>query len=290
MDKIRLNKLIADSGYCSRRQADIYIEQGCVTVNNIDCLQQGAMVSPTDHIEVDGESIVRKTKRVYIALNKPSGVTCTTDRKDKTNIIDFVGHKERIFPIGRLDKLSQGLIFLTNDGDIVNKILRGGNAHQKEYIVTVDRTVTDEFLHRMGSGVRLDQHTKTLPCFIIRGSAAEQFRITLTQGLNRQIRRMCEALNYNVHKLQRVRIMNITLKGLPEGQWRYLTDTEIRDINSMVEGSVGTQEASVVERHKKPSAHPKAASTQGGRKPKASLKKPVSSKGSYSQYRKKAKH
>lgn len=243
MEKIRLNKFISDSGYCSRREADAYIEQGRVTVNMKDCNEKGAMILPTDKVEVDGELIKRATNRIYIALNKPSGVTCTTDREDKTNIVDFVGHKERIFPIGRLDKLSQGLIFMTNDGDIVNKILRAGNSHEKEYIVHVDKPVTEEFLKKMSSGVRLDAQTRTLPCKVTRESETK-FRIILTQGLNRQIRRMCEVMHYEVKKLQRVRIMNITLNGIAEGTWRYFTQAEIEGINEFIDNSVGTQEAS----------------------------------------------
>lgn len=255
MDKIRLNKFISDSGYCSRREADNYIEQGRVTVNLRDCNEKGAMVLSTDKVEVDGELIKRVANRIYIALNKPSGVTCTTDRADKSNIVDFVGHKERIFPIGRLDKLSQGLIFMTNDGDIVNKILRAGNSHEKEYVVTVDKPVTEDFIKKMGSGVRIDAQVRTLPCRVTRESDV-RFRIVLTQGLNRQIRRMCESLHYEVKRLQRVRIMNITINGIAEGTWRYFTPAEIEGINSFIDDSVGTQEASVVpkpprEYHKK---------------------------------------
>lgn len=250
MEKIRLNKFISDSGYCSRRQADLYIEQGRVTVNMCDCTEKGAMVLPTDRVDVDGEVIRRAVNRIYIALNKPSGVTCTTDREDKTNIVDFVGHKERIFPIGRLDKLSQGLIFMTNDGDIVNKILRAGNSHDKEYVVTVDKPITDDFIRRMSSGVRLDAQTRTLPCKVTRESET-RFRIILTQGINRQIRRMCQELHYEVRKLQRVRVMNITLSGIAEGTWRYFTQAEVEELNAIIEGSVGTEEASVVPREQR---------------------------------------
>lgn len=266
MDKIRLNKFISDSGYCSRREADAYIEQGRVTVNLKDCNEKGAMVLPTDKVEVDGELIKRATNRIYIALNKPSGVTCTTDREDKTNIVDFVGHKERIFPIGRLDKLSQGLIFMTNDGDIVNKILRAGNSHEKEYIVTVDKPVTEEFIKKMSGGVRIDATTRTLPCKVTRESET-RFRVVLTQGLNRQIRRMCEALHYEVRKLQRVRIMNITLSGIAEGTWRYFTQAEIEGINTFIDSSVGTEEASVVERPKR-EYHKKTNAAKEGEKTK----------------------
>lgn len=254
MDKIRLNKFISDSGYCSRREADAYIEQGRVTVNKQDCMELGTMVLPTDKVEVDGEAIKRVVNRIYMALNKPAGVTCTTDKEDKSNIVDFIKHKERIFPIGRLDKFSQGLIFMTNDGDIVNKILRAGNSHEKEYVVIVDKPVTEDFIKKMSSGVRLDAQTRTLPCKVTR-EGDNRFRIVLTQGLNRQIRRMCEVLRYDVKKLQRVRIMNITLKGIAEGTWRYFTPSEVDALNAIIENSVGTEEASVVkpkrEYHKK---------------------------------------
>lgn len=244
--KVRLNKFISDSGYCSRRQADLYIEQGRVTVNMRDCLEKGAMILPTDKVEVDGEQIKVHSRRVYIALNKPVGITCTTDLADKTNIIDYVGHKERIFPIGRLDKQSQGLIFLTNDGDIVNKILRAGNNHEKEYVVTVDKPITDDFARRMANGVRILGEV-TRPCKFTRETTTT-FRIVLTQGMNRQIRRMCEALNYQVEKLNRVRIMNITLSRIPLGEWRYFTPDEIEQINELVSDSSGTREASEISR------------------------------------------
>lgn len=243
MEKIRLNKFISDSGYCSRRDADSYIEQGRVTVNNKDCTEKGTLVEPTDKVKVDDDLIKRTSNHVYIALNKPSGVTCTTDLEDKSNIIDFVNFKERIFPIGRLDKLSQGLIFLTNDGDIVNKILRAGNSHEKEYVVTVDKPITDDFIKAMSSGVKIEGAVKTLPCKVVRETET-RFRIILTQGLNRQIRRMCEVLHYQVKKLKRVRIMNITLSGIDEGKWRYMTDSEVEQINKMVSSSSKTEEAS----------------------------------------------
>ena len=241
--KVRLNKFISDSGYCSRREADTYIEQGRVTVNRADCTEKGTLIEPTDRIEVDGELIKVASNKIYIALNKPVGVTCTTDTEDKTNIVDFVGHRQRIFPIGRLDKQSQGLILLTNDGDIVNKVLRAGNNHQKEYLVTVDKAITEDFLKKMSSGVRLDDGVRTEPCKITR-EADTKFRIILTQGLNRQIRRMCNALDYNVKKLVRVRIMNITLRGIEEGKWRYLSGEEVRELMKSTENSIGTKQAS----------------------------------------------
>lgn len=288
MEKIRLNKLISDSGYCSRREADVYIEQGRVTVNMKDCNEKGAMVMPTDRIEVDGELIRRVTNRIYIALNKPSGVTCTTDREDKSNIVDFVGHKERIFPIGRLDKLSQGLIFMTNDGDIVNKILRAGNAHDKEYVVTVDKPLTEEFVKRMSSGVRLDASTRTLPCKVTRESET-RFRIVLTQGLNRQIRRMCEVLHYEVRKLQRVRIMNITLGGIAEGTWRYFTQAEIQVLNELIDLSVGTEDASVVVVSEKEFSRTRPNSMDTPRAKKNGGRTPSKNNSGFNSYRKAGK-
>lgn len=245
---IRLNKYIADSGYCSRRDADAYIEQGRVTINGREAVI-GYMVQPADRVMVDGELIkggANAKKRVYLALNKPVGITSTTDLNDRTNIVNYVKHKERIFPIGRLDKLSQGLILLTNDGDIVNKILRAGNAHQKEYIVTVHKPITDEFVKRMSAGMKLEDGAITLPCKVVR-EAEKRFRIFLIQGLNRQIRRMCMILGYKVEKLERVRIMNITLKGLPTGKWRELTNDEVRTIMEMVKGSDSGEQASKIE-------------------------------------------
>lgn len=239
----RINKYISDSGYCSRRQADQFLEQCRVTINGRDAMI-GDEVGPEDRVEVDGELIKTATRKIYIALNKPTGVTCTTEKSDKTNIVDYINHRERIFPIGRLDKLSQGLIFLTNDGDIVNKILRAGNRHEKEYIVSVDKPITEDFMKKMSSGVRIEEGI-TLPCKITR-MGETQFRIILTQGLNRQIRRMCQALNYRVERLNRVRIMNITLSGIAIGQWRYLTADEVSQLNGMVSDSVGTKEASMI--------------------------------------------
>lgn len=240
---IRLNKFISDSGFCSRREADKLIDQGRVTINGI-VPEMGTKVLPGDDVQVDNKPIKTKEKPIYIALNKPTGITCTTERHVEGNIVDFIGHRKRIFPIGRLDKPSDGLIFLTNDGDIVNKILRAGNAHEKEYVVRVDKPITEEFIAKMGAGVDI-LDTTTLPCKVTKETDFS-FRITLTQGLNRQIRRMCEALGYDVYKLRRVRIMNITIDGLPNGKWRYLTDAEITEIHNMIESSVGTEEASKV--------------------------------------------
>jgi 23S rRNA pseudouridine2604 synthase len=241
----RLNKFISDTGICSRREADKLIEQGRVTVNGLKP-EVGTKVSSKDKIKIDGKPLGAKEEPVYIAFNKPVGITCTTEQKIKGNIIDYINYPDRIFPIGRLDKPSEGLIFLTNDGDIVNKILRAGNNHQKEYIVSVDKPVTPEFIFKMGNGVplaELDTVTQKCPVF---KEGPRQFRIILTQGLNRQIRRMCEVLGYEVTKLKRVRIMNIALGDLPVGRWRYLTKSEIKIINSLIAESSKTEEASLL--------------------------------------------
>ncbi len=234
---VSLNKFISDTGFCSRREADSYIEQGRVTINGKEAVK-GNRVHEGDDVRVDGEKLKSKKTTVYIALNKPKGITCTTDQKDKTNVIDFVGYKSRIFPVGRLDKLSEGLLFLTNDGDIVNKILRAGNRHEKEYVVTVDKPFSATFVQQMSSGVRI-LGTKTLPC-VVKQEGPDRFRIVLTQGLNRQIRRMCETLGYSVKSLKRVRIMNITLAALPSGKWRYFSPEEVRILNSLVATSEKT--------------------------------------------------
>lgn len=240
----RLNKFISETGYCSRREADKLIEQGRVTVNG-ELPELGTKVTPGDSILVDGTSITRKEEPVYLAFNKPVGVTCTTELQVKGNIVSYINYGKRIFPIGRLDKPSQGLIFLTNDGDIVNKILRAGNNHEKEYVVTVDKPVTQAFLDRMSSGVPI-LDTVTRKCRVTREDRFV-FRIILTQGLNRQIRRMCEALGYRVTRLKRTRIMNVTLQGLPIGEWRYLTSREIGEIRELVRTSSKTEEASFLD-------------------------------------------
>ncbi len=237
----RLNKFISETGICSRREADRLIADGKVIVNGA-VAEMGLKVSEADEIVVNGKPLRAKRKPIYIALNKPAGITCTTERDVEGNIVDFIGHRERIFPIGRLDKPSDGLIFLTNDGDIVNKILRAGNQHEKEYVVRVDKPITPEFLQKMSQGVAI-LDTVTLPCKITQETKFS-FRIVLTQGLNRQIRRMCEALGYDVFKLRRVRIMNVTLDGIASGKWRYLTDKEVSDILALCENSSGTEEAS----------------------------------------------
>jgi len=235
--EVSLNKYISESGFCSRREADKYIEQCRVTINGQDA-NKGNRVKLGDDVRIDGERIKKKMLPIYIALNKPKGVTCTTDLKDKANIIDFINHKNRIFPIGRLDKLSEGLIFLTNDGDIVNKILRAGNNHEKEYFVTVDKTISPDFINKMRNGVKI-LGTVTKKCFV-KQEGDNRFKIILVQGLNRQIRRMCEALGYNVVALKRVRIMNFSVSNLPTGKWRYFTPTEIENINEMLMNSSKT--------------------------------------------------
>jgi 23S rRNA pseudouridine2604 synthase len=239
----RLNKYLSDTGICSRREADKLIEQGRVTVNGIKP-EVGLKVSGADQIKIDGQPVRNKEKAIYIALNKPVGITCTTEGHVKGNIVDFINHEKRIFPIGRLDKPSEGLIFLTNDGDIVNKILRAGNNHEKEYVVEVNKPVTADFIKKMGNGIPI-LDTVTQKCFV-KQEGSHRFRIILTQGLNRQIRRMCEYLGYEVTKLKRTRIMNISLADLPTGKWRYLSEKEISIINSLVEDSVKTEEGSQI--------------------------------------------
>ncbi|HQQ63434.1 MAG TPA: 23S rRNA pseudouridine(2604) synthase RluF [Pseudomonadales bacterium] len=236
--QIRLNKFISDSGFCSRREADKLIEQNRVTVNG-KRPELGTRCVPGDEVWVDGKRIRSsapdKADRVYIAYHKPVGITCTTERHIEGNIIDAIGHKKRIFPIGRLDKDSEGLIFLTSDGDIVNKILRAENAHDKEYIVTVNKPLSGQFAELMSKGVPI-LDTVTKPCKVtIQGQFV--FRIILTQGLNRQIRRMCEYFGYEVRRLKRTRIMNVKLDALKPGQWRNLTADEMAVINTAVAGS-----------------------------------------------------
>ena len=234
---ISINKYISETGFCSRREADKYVEMGRVSINGKEA-RKGNRVVENDKVKVDGELIKRKSQAVYIVLNKPKGITCTTDLKDSSNIIDFLNYKSRIFPIGRLDKLSEGLIFLTNDGDIVNKILRAGNGHEKEYVVTVDKPIHVEFIKKMGNGVPI-LGTITKKC-MVKQEGEKKFRIILTQGLNRQIRRMCAALGFKVTSLTRVRIMHITLKGLEKGKWRYFTPQEIEQVNSLIATSSKT--------------------------------------------------
>lgn len=236
----RINKYLSEVGYCSRRAADKLIDQGRVTINGI-IPEMGTKIIPGDEIRVDGELISEPDEKpVYLAFNKPVGIVCTTDtRVEKDNIIDFIKYPKRIFPIGRLDKPSEGLIFLTNDGDIVNKILRARNHHEKEYLVTVDKPLTAEFLLKMRNGVPI-LDTITRKCQV-EEIGKYQFRIVLTQGLNRQIRRMCEYLGYTVKKLKRIRIMNVTL-DIPVGKWRDLTQEELAEIHRLVSSSSKTHE------------------------------------------------
>jgi 23S rRNA pseudouridine2604 synthase len=224
---VRLNKYLGESGACSRREADQWIEAGRVTVNGALAVL-GTQVAEGDVVLVDGQPLPGRPTRVYIALNKPVGIECTTDRTVQGNIVDFVGHRERIFPIGRLDKDSEGLILLTNDGDVVNTVLRAEHEHEKEYVVAVDRPLTPEFLAGMANGVPI-LGTVTNPCRVTQ-VGRNTFRIVLTQGLNRQIRRMCEHFGYTVRDLQRVRIMHVRLGDLPLGRWRALTPVEIRGL------------------------------------------------------------
>ncbi|AFT78202.1 RNA pseudouridine synthase family protein [Alteromonas macleodii str. 'Black Sea 11'] len=237
----RLNKYISDTGLCSRREADKLIEQNRVTVNN-QPPELGTKVGPSDTVKVDGKVVGAvasdKSDRVYIVYNKPIGITCTTERHVKGNIIDAIGHKERIFPVGRLDKPSEGLIILTSDGDIVNKILRAENAHDKEYEVTVNQPISERFVNRMARGVPI-LGTVTKPC-VVKPTGKNKFTIILTQGLNRQIRRMCEFLGYEVTKLKRTRIMHLELGSLKPGQWRNLTSRELAIMQNAVRTSSKT--------------------------------------------------
>lgn len=238
--QVRLNKFISETGYCSRREADKLIEEGRVTIDGLKAVM-GMKVNINANVRVDGKSLKKEDKLVYIVLNKPVGITCTTEKKVRGNIVDFVNHEKRIFPIGRLDKDSQGLILLTNDGDIVNKILRAGNNHEKEYIVTVDKPIDTKFIDSMSNGVKI-LGTITKKC-VVNKINERTFRIILTQGMNRQIRRMCEALGYNVTKLNRIRIMNIKLGNLKIGSWRNLSSEELKKLNSLISTSIKTKEA-----------------------------------------------
>lgn len=228
---MRLNKYISETGICSRREADALITAGRVSINGTTA-ELGSNVAEGDVVMLDGKRIGVRPDLVYIALNKPVGITSTTERHIQDNIIDFVKHPKRIFPIGRLDKDSEGLILLTNDGDIVNKILRAENNHEKEYIVTVNKPITQEFLKGMAAGVQI-LGTKTKPCKITKLND-RSFNIILTQGLNRQIRRMCQAFEYRVVTLKRIRIMNITLGSLKIGQWRNLTSEELKELKALL--------------------------------------------------------
>src|SRR5690554_1076417 len=251
MKETRINKYLSEAGYCSRRAADKLIEQNRVTING-KVPEMGTKVQPGDVVAVDGKNVNNKNREnIYIALNKPVGIVCTTDtRVEPDNIIDFMNYPERIFPIGRLDKPSEGLILLTNDGDIVNKILRAGNNHEKEYIVTVDRPVTEQFIFRMSTGVPI-LDTVTKKCKVEKISRFV-FRIVLVQGLNRQIRRMCEYLGYEVTALKRIRIMNVDLENLPVGKWRDLTPNELKEIDQLLKDSNKTAAAESLTDTQKP--------------------------------------
>jgi 23S rRNA pseudouridine2604 synthase len=238
----RINKFLSETGFCSRREADKLIEQGRVTINGI-VPEMGTKIAPNDEVRVDGKLIRENTnKAIYLAFNKPVGIECTTNLEVRNNIVDYINYPERIFPIGRLDKASEGLIFMTNDGDIVNKILRARNNHEKEYIVTVNRPITDRFIEKMANGVPI-LDTITRKCKVEQVSKYI-FKIILTQGLNRQIRRMCEYLDYEVMALKRTRIINISL-DVPVGRSRELSDAEIKQLNELIAPSSKTEEASL---------------------------------------------
>ncbi len=238
----RLNKFIGETGYCSRREADKIIEEGRVTINGV-VPELGTKVAPDDEVRIDGKLIREKNEKpVYLAFNKPVGIECTTNLEVRNNIVDYINYPKRIFPIGRLDKASEGLIFMTNDGDIVNKILRARNNHEKEYTVTVNKLITDRFIDKMSNGVPI-LDTITRKCKVEKISSTT-FKIILTQGLNRQIRRMCEYLGYDVTALKRIRIINISL-DIPVGRYRDLTEAEIKELNALIEPSSKTEEASL---------------------------------------------
>jgi len=252
-NSLSLNKFISNTGRCSRREADKLIKEGRVTLNGKVAVL-GNRVNPGDSVLIDNKSLQAKPRTLYIAFNKPVGIVCTTDEREKKSITRFINHPERLFPIGRLDKPSQGLIFLTNDGDIVNKILRAGNNHEKEYQVTVDQLITEQFIHKMESGVPI-LDTVTQPCQVTQTSE-NTFKIILTQGLNRQIRRMCEHLGYNVTRLKRTRIMHVKLSKIPPGKWRELTAREIKTLRHLIGDSSKTEEASAIPEQKKKEKKP----------------------------------
>ena len=261
----RLNKYLSEVGHCSRRQADSLIEKGLVTVNG-RVPEMGTKVSPNDEIRVEGRRILPPEKEhVYLAFNKPAGVVCTTDQSEKGNIIDFIGFPSRIFPVGRLDKASEGLILLTDDGDIVNKILRARNNHEKEYIVQVDRPVNTDFVARMGSGIPI-LDTVTRKCQVEQ-TGKYVFRIVLTQGLNRQIRRMCEYLGYQVVRLKRVRIMNIKL-DVDTGRYRHLTSDELKELNRLTDHSEKVEPGKDSEKPANPSGPGRDSASRQGSRPK----------------------
>jgi 23S rRNA pseudouridine2604 synthase len=238
---MRINKFISEKGICSRREADKLIEHKRVTING-SIAQIGSVVQKGDIVKIDNKALKPREEFVYLVLNKPVGIVSTTDTQERDNIVDFMNYPKRIFPVGRLDKDSEGLIILTSDGDIVNKILRAGNNHEKEYIVKVDKPITQSFINGMANGVKI-LGTVTKKCKVEMLSKYS-FRIILTEGMNRQIRRMCEALGYQVLKLKRIRIMNIHLRDLPTGSWRYLSSEELQNLNKLIRNSVKTEEAS----------------------------------------------
>ena len=288
----RLNKYISESGICSRRDADRFIEQGNVYVNGKRA-QVGAQVIAGDVVKVNGQLIEPREADdfIFIALNKPVGIVSTTESSEKNNIVDFVGHSVRIFPIGRLDKDSQGLIFLTSNGDLVNKVLRAGNNHEKDYVVTVNKPITDSFIEGLAGGVPiLGRMTKKCPVTKVSPTV---FNITLVQGLNRQIRRMCEHFGYEVVKLERTRIMNVSLKGLPVGDWRDLTPKEMAVLLKSIEDSSSEDSTAAKKSRKAPrkkprtdtsskskeSSKPTGAAKGNAKHPKDGARKPAGSKG-----------
>lgn len=239
---IRINKFLSEVGYCSRREADKLLEQGRITING-KIPELGTKVLPTDEVRVNGQLVSEKDEpKIYLAVNKPAGIECTTNQSVRGNIVDFINYPERIFPVGRLDKDSEGLIIMTNDGDIVNKILRARNNHEKEYLVTVNKTITDDFISKMAAGVPI-LDTVTKECRVEKISSTT-FRIFLTQGLNRQIRRMCEYFDYTVVALKRIRIMNLSL-DVPVGKYRDITQNELDELNRLIGESTKTEEGSL---------------------------------------------
>ena len=237
-ESIRLNKFLSDAGVCSRRAADKAIEEGQVTVNGVPAVMGQKVVPETDFVEFNGKPVSNLNKKpVLIAYNKPVGIVCTAEKREKNNIVDHINYPGRIYPIGRLDKDSNGLILLTNQGDLVNKIMRAVNAHEKEYVVTVDKEITADFIKKMSAGVYLSELEVTTRKCQVKKLAANKFNIILTQGLNRQIRRMCQELGYKVKTLKRVRIMNINLGDLKEDTYRDVTPAELSQLNKMLEGS-----------------------------------------------------
>lgn len=270
----RVNKFIGETGFCSRREADKLIEEGRVTVNGA-VPEMGTKISDRDEVRIDGKLIREKTgKFVYLAFNKPPGIECTTNQEVPENIVDYINYPERIFPIGRLDKASEGLIFMTNDGDIVNKILRARNNHEKEYTVTVNKPITDRFIERMGNGVPI-LDTITRKCKVEQLSRTT-FKIILTQGLNRQIRRMCEYLGYEVTALKRIRIINISL-DIPLGRYRELTTDEIAELNQLIEPSTKTEDGSLPREQREENRAPKPYNTN--RRPTVKRNEPRQSSG-----------